>query len=199
VTSTAAAREAHSSDTAVWPADAVEVGRVVGAWGVKGWIKLQPLGRDAQALLAGRPWYLLSNATVPGHGETRSVLAVRQARRHSDMVVALADGFADRAQAETLRGARVFVSRAGFPAAGDGEYYWVDLIGAEVINREGRVLGSVTGLLDTGANDVLCVAPASATPGERTAERLIPFVAAYVDQVDIAGRRIVVDWSPEED
>ncbi len=198
MTSTAAAHEAQASDTTVWPADAVEIARVVGAWGVMGWIKVQPLGRDAQALLAARPWYLQSSATTPGGDAQRSVLDIRQARAHSGTVVALPAGAADRTRAEALRGARVFISRAGFPAAGDGEYYWVDLIGAEVINREGQVLGRVTGLLDTGANDVLCVASAGADPEDRGAERLIPFVAAYIDQVDVAGRRIVVDWSPED-
>lgn len=198
MTSTAAAREANPTEAAVWPADAVEVGRVVGAWGVKGWIKIQPLGRDVQALLAARPWYLQSAPTTPGDGDRRSVLAIRQARGHSGTVVALPADVADRTQAEALRGARVFVSRAGFPAAGDGEYYWVDLIGAKVVNRQGQVLGAVTGLLDTGANDVLCVAPAGVPSNDSEAERLIPFVAAYVDQVDLAGRRIVVDWDPED-
>jgi 16S rRNA processing protein RimM len=196
--STAAAREANSTDATVWPADAVEVGRVIGAWGVKGWIKVQPLGRDVQALLAARIWYLHSTPATPGNGDRLSALSVRQARAHSGTVVALPADSNDRTQAEALRGARVFVSRAGFPDAGEGEYYWVDLIGADVVNREGQMLGTVTGLIDTGANDVLCVAPAGTASKDSEAERLIPFVAAYVDQVDIPGRRIVVDWGLED-
>ena len=84
-------------------------------------------------------------------------------------------------------GARVFVGRASFPTAGADEYYWVDLIGCAVVNREGADLGSVVDLLDTGAHSVLRV-----LQGET--ERLIPFVAAYVDAVDLPARRITVDW-----
>jgi 16S rRNA processing protein RimM len=122
------------------------------------------------------------------------VLQVTQARAHGDTVVAQVADCADRTQAEALRGARIFVSRASFPRTGDDEYYWVDLIGADVINREHQLLGTVTGLIDTGGNDVLCVQPPAAGPTAREGEHLIPFVSAYVDAVDVAKRRIVVDW-----
>jgi 16S rRNA processing protein RimM len=102
----------------------------------------------------------------------------------------------DRNAAEALRGARIFISRQSFPTAKDGEYYWIDLIGLAVVNREGAALGTVIDLLDTGAHCVLRVqrpdAPADAKPDE--AERLIPFVDAYVDKVDLTERRITVDW-----
>lgn len=102
-------------------------------------------------------------------------------------MVAAAQEVTDRNAAEALKGARVFVARSSFPTAGDDEYYWVDLIGCAVSNRDGAALGSVTELLDTGAHSVLRV-----VQGE--AERLIPFVAAYIDSVDLEARRIVVDW-----
>jgi len=92
---------------------------------------------------------------------------------------------------------RVFVSRSTFPTTDDGEFYWIDLIGLSVFNRDNAALGDVIGLIDTGPHCVLRVKPAAAgeVPAEPAAdERLIPFVEAYVDSVDIAGRRIVVDW-----
>jgi 16S rRNA processing protein RimM len=88
-----------------------------------------------------------------------------------------------------MRGARIFVPRSSFPSAASDEFYWVDLIGLQVVNREGRPLGEVLGLIDNGAHSVLRVAPPAAG-----AERLIPFVAAYIDRVDLAARRIEVDW-----
>ena len=113
-----------------------------------------------------------------------------------DAVVATAQELPDRNAAEALKGVRVFVSRASFPTAKADEFYWVDLIGLDVVNRQGEALGTVTGLLDTGAHSVLRVrrpdAPAEASP--EAAERLIPFVAAFVDAVDQAARRITVDW-----
>lgn len=172
-----------------WPDDAVEVGRVAGAWGVKGWIRLQPHASDPQGLLNTAQWFVETPA-APGRAAGRRVLSVIEARPHGDAVIASVASCADRDAAEALRGARVFVSRRTFPPPQRDEYYWVDLIGAAVVNRQGEALGSVSGLLDTGAHSVLCVAPVDAS----APERLIPFVAAYVDSVDVAGRRIVVDW-----
>jgi len=91
-----------------------------------------------------------------------------------------------------MRGARVFIGRTSFPTAGPDEFYWVDLIGLDVVNREGAALGRVIGLLDTGPHSVLRVMPADETKEE--AERLIPFVAAYVDEVSLEQRRVTVDW-----
>lgn len=170
-----------------FPADAVEVGRVVGAWGIKGWIKVQPFAADPQALFSSKRWYLRP-ADGPARSEPPPLLRVIEAREHGAMVVAGAQEVPDRIAAEALKGARIFVPRASFPTAGADEYYWVDLIGCDVVNREGAVLGRVADLLDTGAHSVLRVV-ADGVP-----ERLVPFVAAYVDTVDIAGRRITVDW-----
>jgi 16S rRNA processing protein RimM len=113
---------------------------------------------------------------------------------HSGMVVASAREVDDRDAAESLRGARIFVSRSSFPTAQKDEYYWVDLIGLTVLNREGVTLGTVTELLSTGAQTVLVME--SELEGKRI-ERMIPFVSVYVDDVDLAARRIVVDWQAE--
>ena len=102
----------------------------------------------------------------------------------------------DRTSAEALRGARVFVGRASFPTAASDEFYWIDLIGLAVVNRQGEHLGTVIGLLDTGPHSVLRVAAdGDAAPSPTPeAERLIPFVAAYIDDVSLAQRLITVDW-----
>ena len=183
-----------------WPQDAVEVGRILDAWGVKGWIKVQPFAADPQALVSSRRWFL---KPPEGQGPKRtaavavvipSLLKISQAKEHGDWVVAQSPDIPDRSAAEALRGARVFVPRSSFPTADPDEYYWVDLIGLAVINQQGESLGSVTGLLDTGPHSVLRVAPEGAEAGDEAAERLIPFVAAYVVDVDLAERRITVDW-----
>jgi 16S rRNA processing protein RimM len=178
-----------SGSEADFPADAVEVGRVVGAWGVKGWIKVLPFASDPQALFSTKRWFLRpaedSAARTPA---PPALLRVIQAREHGSVVVAGVQEVPDRVAAEALKGARIFVPRASFPTAGTDEYYWVDLIGCEVVNRDGARLGRVSDLLDTGAHSVLRIA------SDSTAERLVPFVAAYVDTVDIAARRITVDW-----
>jgi 16S rRNA processing protein RimM len=122
------------------------------------------------------------------------VLRVAQSKEHGDSVVALAQNMNDRNSAEALRGCRIFIPRSSFPTPGADEYYWVDLLGLEVVNREGVPLGQVHDLLSTGPQTVLVLQyEAEGKP----AERMIPFVAAFVDQVDVAGRRITVDWQPD--
>jgi 16S rRNA processing protein RimM len=171
------------------PADAVEVGRVLGAWGIKGWIKVQPFAADPQALFSTKRWHL-QRAEGAVAAAMPPLLRVTQAREHGGFVVAGVQEVPDRNAAEALKGARVFVARSSFPTAGADEYYWVDLIGCSVVNREGVELGTVADLLDTGAGSVLRVVLADS-------ERLIPFVAAYVDDVDLASRRIRVDWGTD--
>lgn len=196
---TAASPDAAGAD---WPADAVEVGKIVDAWGVKGWIKVQPFAADPQALFSSRRWYLKppdggGAPRPPGAKPTQpALLRIVQAKEHGDVVVAQVHDVADRSAAEALRGSRVFVGRSSFPTAGPDEYYWIDLIGLAVVNRQGERLGAVAGLIDTGPHSVLRVVP-DAKPQEASgeaAERLIPFVAAYVDDVSLDEKRITVDW-----
>ena len=159
-------------------------------WGIKGWFKVLPHSAQPEALFSSKRWFL----QAPGASANAAFrLAIREAKEHSDCIVASSEDVPDRNAAEALRGARVFVPRSSFPTAGDDEYYWVDLIGLAVVNLQGESLGTVVGLLDTGPHSVLRVAvPEPAPEGE--AERLIPFVAAYVDKVDLPERRITVDW-----
>jgi 16S rRNA processing protein RimM len=179
-----------------WPDDAVEVGRIAGAWGVKGWIKVQAFASDPQALFSSKRWFLKAadepRALRPGTTPLPPLLKIAEAKEHGDGVVARAHDVADRSAAEALRGARIFVGRSSFPTAGPDEYYWVDLIGLAVLNREEQALGTVVGLMDTGAHSVLRVLPEG---GKSEAdERLIPFVAQFIDDVDLQARRIRVDW-----
>ncbi len=142
---------------------------------------MQAHAGDPQALLSSQRWFLRHPSAV---------LRIASSRRHGNFVVACAHEVSDRNAAEGLKGAGVFVARSSFPAAGADEYYWVDLIGCTVVNRQGQPLGTVTELLDTGVHSVLCVA-------QGDAQRLIPFVAAYIDGVDVTARRIAVDWQAD--
>ncbi len=185
------------SDAPDMPADAIEVGVVVGPWGIKGAFKVHAHATDPQALFSSRRWFLQPPASQgPRRPALPLLLRVTQAREQGGVVVATAQEVADRAAAESLHGARVFVARSSFPTAGDDEYYWVDLIGLSVLNREGVTLGTVVDLIDTGAHSVLRVCRPNVAPDSTAelAERLIPFVAAYIDSVDPAARLIRVDW-----
>jgi 16S rRNA processing protein RimM len=188
------------AEAETWPDDAVEVGRVVDAWGVKGWIKVQPFSVDAQALLGSRQWFLKSaqiqaavrpTAMSAAALQLPPLLHILSARRHGDLVIARTQELLDRGAAEALKGVRLFVPRASFPRTTDGEYYWVDLIGLAVVNRQGQAIGTVADLIDNGAQTVLRIVDEGSS---EPVERLIPFVALYINDVSLAQRRITVDW-----
>ncbi|MEM5326820.1 ribosome maturation factor RimM [Paraburkholderia sp. JHI2823] len=181
-----------------WPTDAVEVGAVIDAYGLKGWLKIAPHAQDGRALLSARRWWLLKGREGQAHRERHSALRV-SAKVHGDSVVGQLSGVADRDAALLLRGARVYVSRAEFPAPAADEYYWVDLIGLDVANEAGIELGKVADLIDNGAQSVLRVTYPSVDKDGKpaTGERLIPFVGVFVKTVDLAAKRIVVDWEAD--
>ena len=185
------------------PDDAVEVGRILDAWGVKGWLKILPHSSDPEALFAAKSWFLQAPDAKfrPGFNAFKgtATITVDEAKTHSDSVVAKIEGLDDRNDAESLRGCRIFLPRSAFPKASKDEYYWVDLIGLNVVNREGIALGSVRDLMATGPNSVLCVEYLAAQEdgSNKAEERMIPFVSAYVDSVDIAGKLITVDWQTD--
>ena len=191
------------------PADAIEVGRIADAWGIKGWFKVFPHSASPEALFSSNRWDLLPSDRNAGGNKSPSqkaaavisasvtqpvLLKIQEAKEHADTVVACSLEVADRNQAEALKGARIFVPRSSFPTAGTDEYYWVDLLGLNVVNREGVALGQVKDLMSTGPQTVLVLAQASDEEGKPAAERMIPFVAAFVDNVDLPGRLITVDW-----
>ena len=191
------------------PADAIEVGRIADAWGIKGWFKVLPHSASPEALFSSKRWCLLPSDRNVGGRQSPSpkaaavnsaraaqpvLLKIQEAKEHADTVVACSLDVADRNQAEALKGARIFVPRSSFPTAGTDEYYWVDLLGLDVVNREGVALGQVKDLMSTGPQTVLVLALASDEEDKPAAERMIPFVAAFVDNVDLPGRKITVDW-----
>ena len=133
----------------------------------------------------------MTTAGVPKLARPR-FLQVKSAREQGDVVVVTADDLVDRNAAEALKGARVFVSRSAFPTPDEGEFYWVDLIGLDVRNPQGEALGRVADLRDTGPQSVLRCEYADADG--KPAERLIPFVSAYILSVSLADKLIVADW-----
>lgn len=153
-----------------------------GAYGVKGWVRVQPHSAQAAALRACRHWWLL--------GEQASVVEVTELRRHGAALVAKLQGCETPEQADRLRAVRIGVSRTEFPPADDGEVYWVDLIGVRVFNRSGVELGTVSDVVSSGAQELLEV-----RHGERVL--LVPMVDRHVDEVDLGRRLVRVDWEAD--
>jgi 16S rRNA processing protein RimM len=164
----------------------VAMGEVAGAYGVRGWMKVKPFTEEPQALLGYRTWWLQRK----GGGEWRPV-ELHDGRAHSNSVVAQVAGVDSRETAMQLKGALVGVPRAELPPASGDEIYHADLVGLDVLNREGERLGRVAAVEEFGAHPVLRVVH------EQGARTLIPFVPAYVDGVDLATGRIDVDWQAD--
>jgi len=161
----------------------VTMGRVSGVYGVRGWLRVRSDCEPLEQLLAYSPWQLNTGTGWRSH-------VLEDGKAHGLGLVAKFASVDDREQARELVGADIAVDRYQLPALAQDEYYWTDLIGLGVVTREGEELGRVTGLMQTGANDVLVVS------GDR--ERLIPFIREQVVvAVDVGARRIEVDWDAD--
>lgn len=162
----------------------VIVGKVSGIYGVAGWIKVVSYTRPRENLFDYPCWQL-------GGDERWQDRSLVQGRRQGKGLVAKLEGVDDRDAARACMGSDIAINRQQMPELPEGEFYWCDLIGLMVRNRSGVELGTVSRLLETGANDVLEVS------GSR--RHLIPMVLEhYVLEVDLAAGRITVDWEPGE-
>jgi len=161
--------------------DLVALGYISGLHGVRGWVKVHSFTEPREAILDYQPWLV---------GEERVPVRVTDGGRHGKTVIAALEGVTDRDQARELLDSEIAVHRGQLPELPDDRYYWADLQGLTVVNADGSELGRVAGMLETGANDVMVV--------QGAAEHLIPFVVGtYVRRVDLAARRIEVDWDTD--
>ena len=157
----------------------VELGRVVGAFGIRGWIRLRSYTDPPEGILRYRTWQI-------GGREWQVV----EGKDQSGGVVAALAGIEDRDAAAALSGEVIAVPRSALPNPKRGEFYWADVLGSEVVSTRGAKLGTLSSVASNGAQDVMVVT------GER--ERLIPFVTGpIVVSVDPKAKRIVVEWEPE--
>ena len=157
----------------------VVMARLVGAFGVQGWVKVKAFTEEAAALGEFSGWIV---RTPAGWRE----IGLEDFALHSKGPVAKLAGCDDREAADALRGAEVAVSREALGEADEGTYYQVDLVGLEVVEEGGEKLGVVEGFFETGDTSVMVV--------KGTRERMIPFVPEYVKAVDREARRITVAW-----
>jgi 16S rRNA processing protein RimM len=168
----------------------VTLGRIIGVFGVQGWVRIASETRPVENILKYRRWWIQHGSA--GEFEAK----VLQGRRHGGGVAAQISGpdgepITDRDVAAALIGAELRIDRAKLPKLPAGEYYWVDLLGLEVRNLEGVVLGKVNDMTSNGAQDVMVL-----KDGEL--ERLIPYVPGpIVKHVDPAAGVIVCDWQPD--
>ena len=175
-------------------ADPVPLGRISGCHGLRGWLRLTSYTRPPEALFEQPTWFLRSAGrdvqalTACDDTEPRQFAETRQSGRH---LLGRPDGCTSRDEAEALVGREIVVPRGQLPAVEEGNYYWSDLVGMQVVNTAGETLGQVDSLFDTGAHDVLVVQAQDAQT------RLIPWPAVRVADSDPAAGRLTVDWESD--
>ncbi len=167
----------------------VVMGEIVGPYGVRGSLKVRPFTESPEGLLAYPAWWV-----KPARGGTWTEYARTEGRLHSGTLTVALAGVATREAALAMKGFEVGVARSALPAPAEGEIYWDDLAGLAVMNRSGVSLGQVLGVVRHGGHPLLRVGRPPEAPGP---ERLIPYVPAIVDRVDVAGGRIDVDWEAD--
>ena len=194
------------------PDDLVELGRIVSAYGIRGWVKIQPYSAQADVLRDTAQWWLTRPVPLAGQGVVSSspfAVTVQAVRPQGSSLVAQLQDLDDRDQAEALKGHVISVSRRLFPAAEEDEYYWVDLIGCSLMGVDEAdqpvLIGEIQEVLDNGAHGVLKVhlqkqvgadeppTPVLTAKG-RPEEMLVPFVGAHIQSVDLQGRRVHSNW-----
>jgi 16S rRNA processing protein RimM len=176
----------------------VVMGRIVAPYGVYGWLKVLPDTEAIDGLFDYDTWWL-------GKGDDWREMVVETAKLHNDVIVVKLEGIDDRDAAFACKGKQIAVPRAQLPEPDENEYYWSDLIGLRVVNSQGVDFGLITEVFETGANDVLVVKPDVVKPDvvtadaekEKPQERLLPFVAAVVLEVDLKAKTMVVDWDED--
>jgi 16S rRNA processing protein RimM len=165
----------------------VVMGRIVGPFGVQGWLKVKAFTEEPGGLGEFQVWL------VGTKGAWRE-MRLEDFEVHSKGPVAKLAGCGDREGAERLRGCEIAVARVQLAELDEGAMYWIDLVGLEVADEGGAILGKVEALFETGETSVMVVRESAAG-----AERMIPFVAQYVKSIDREAKRITVDWKADYD
>ncbi len=162
----------------------IELGKIVGVWGVKGWVKLHSYSRNRIDIANYSNWWLQKKNDDP------VLFKVLNCREQGQGVAAQLNGINDPDQAMMLNGHRILVKETDLPKLPEGEYYWQQLIGLMVSNTE-QEIGKISSILETGANDVLII------NRQDNSEVLIPYINNdVVKNIDTEKGTMLVDWDP---
>ncbi len=168
----------------------IRVGTVTGGHGIKGWVKVYSYTDPVESIMEYSPWILKK-----GRAEALEVKVLAH-RTQGKKLIAQLEGVTDRNQADELKGYDILMDRANLPDLEEGEFYWHQLEGLNVVNSTGTLFGVVYHMMETGANDVLVVKATKDSVDEE--ERLIPYVeGSVVKEVDLDAGEIVVDWEAD--
>jgi 16S rRNA processing protein RimM len=161
------------------------LGRIAGAHGIKGQVLIKTFTSEPEGI---------ADYGALEDSSGRRSFNIEVERVTPKGVIGRVNGIADRTQAEALKGIDLYVQRDRLPAPDEGEFYYEDLKGMEAVDAAGRVIGTVTAVVNYGAGDILEI---RASLGGNT--KLVPFTEACIGEVDVAKGRIAVTLPEEVD
>ena len=163
------------------------VGKLGSTYGIRGWLRVYSSTEYAESIFDYQPWFL----KIKGQWQPTEL---ESWKHHNHELIAKLKNVNDRETAQSLANVEIGVDLSVFPQLEEGDYYWHDLIGCDVVNLEGYAMGTVTEMMETGSNDVLVVR-ANSKDAFGKQERLIPFLyEQVVKRVDLTTKVIKVDW-----
>lgn len=167
----------------------IVLGKIGAVYGIKGWLKVHSFTDETEAILDYFPWSLkLGN-------KTKSV-EISDWKKHNKGLVVKVAGIDDRDIAQTMVGYEILGDQEALPELPEGEFYWRDLIGMSVATEQGYDLGTVSDIMETGANDILVV-KANRNDAFSKKERLLPYNFEHcIISIDANNKQICVDWDP---
>lgn len=159
----------------------VTVGQVSGAHGVRGAVRIYSYTQPHNNLLDYQPLHFCQN-------DKMEEVRFSKSRTQGKELIVHIEGCETRDQAAALKGTQILIERSQLPTLESHDFYWSELIGLNVVTVQGANLGTVSSILETGANDVLVV------KGEQQ-EVLIPYLPnSVVIKIELSTKTITVDW-----
>ena len=158
------------------------VGKINGFFGLQGWVKVFSYTNPRTNILNYSPW------SIKVDGNFQSI-DITSGREQSKTIVAHIKGIDNREDSQKFIGQDIYINKEQLPELTQGEYYWHELIGFDVINKDEEQLGTVDYFVETGANDVLVV------KGKK--EYWIPYIEPFLVSIDSKNNKILVDWDKD--
>lgn len=160
-------------------ANLIAVGRISGTHGIRGQLRLHSYSGNQESLKAARQVFLrLPDGTLREYG-------LRRASEHGGVFLLTLADFDNINQVLGLVGSELCLQRGQLPTPAEDEYYWQDLLGLAVVTDDGTALGTISEILETGANDIYVVSG-------HGREYLIPAVASVIANVDLASKTMTI-------
>ncbi|MCW2480386.1 ribosome maturation factor RimM [Candidatus Symbiopectobacterium sp. NZEC135] len=171
------------------PVNPIVMGKMGSTYGIRGWLRVFSSTEETESIFDYQPWYIQSQGSW-------QIVEIESWKHHNQDLIIKVKGVDDRDAANLLTNAEIVVDSAQLPDLEEGDYYWKDLFGCEVVTSAGYQLGKVIDMMETGSNDVLVV-KANLKDAFGAKERLIPFLTGQViKHVDLSTKTIEVDWDP---